>query len=670
MIEKKLWSSDELNSRLKNVNYSNNKNATFYTRLEPRTRNADFKKALSFEVYDPLWMLTRQWQFGRFKAVDCGSPVMIKVKTIKGRITSIQRMNKSGQFVFDSYSTDKPMEYEVEKQNVQITPYVRVESAMQLKKMLLATKKIQKSDFAFLYKEFKLDDIRESLDENDINSLKTKNNQALAEFYKFYLNRSFDGYKVYKDFETINIGKIEKLYSFLPDISIRKIFIDVLVKYVKWFANKFLPCSKNTNYWNDRKLGYDVKIGQGSNLFVAEDYDSGTLSWHSFDYSGQNSSAELQRTEDPKFLSYIPSPSQVPGAPASRLWEFENRKVNMGNGDNDCSSIGSAAIMQYVTMFSNDWMFAPLETETGCVLDVQGIIVKDSFGDRFYINKNAQQLDEENYNKSKKYDDPPYEQVIYTDRWNLFGSCFDDAYKINRFSTAQGLLFPPAVLRNEESKPVEEVQFLRDEMANMVWGVETVINNGCGGTMDGKTLSDLVFSDVDASNQAGANEQNSNKQDKTDDDKAIEYSLLIQNRVPMNWIPFVPEQVKRSEGGNCSDIEFRRGRMPVYFNKSYQWFAPSTDLLGYKFTGDKVNPMYINEEELASCGIKIVKTAQRTRWFLGKSFNWVGNKQVINEYQANSGLMFDELISKATGKAIKLKPQNQEQTQEETAPEK
>jgi hypothetical protein len=75
--------------------------------------------------------------------------------------------------------------------------------------------------------------------------------------------------------------------------------------------------------------------------------------------------------------------------------------------------------------------------------------------------------------------------------------------------------------------------------------------------------------------------------------------------------------------------------------------------------------MYINEEELASCGIKIVKTAQRTRWFLGKSFNWVGNKQVINEYQANSGLMFDELINKATGKAIKLKPQNQDETASE-----
>ena len=98
--------------------------------------------------------------------------------------------------------------------------------------------------------------------------------------------------------------------------------------------------------------------------------------------------------------------------------------------------------------------------------------------------------------------------------------------------------------------------------------------------------------------------------------------------------------------------------MPVYYKDGYKTIAPSSDLLGYKYTDERVNPLYVNEEEVASCGIKVVKTAQRTRWFLGKSFNWIGYKEVISEYQANSGLMFDDLIRKDTGKAVTLSPKS------------
>ena len=52
------------------------------TLIEPRTREANYAHALSFEVFDPFWLLARQWQFGRFKGNDCGSPVTMKIRTI------------------------------------------------------------------------------------------------------------------------------------------------------------------------------------------------------------------------------------------------------------------------------------------------------------------------------------------------------------------------------------------------------------------------------------------------------------------------------------------------------------------------------------------------------------------------------------------------------------
>lgn len=667
MYENFPWNenSDSLKSYYKSDVFKTIKNTSTCTRIEPRTRNSDYKKALSFEVFDPLWMLCRQWQYGRFKAADCGSPVMVKIKTVRKYIDSVLR--GSGENL--NYSTDVPLESEVEKQNIEITPYVRVESAMQFKK-LLADFEQRKSVISFLLKKYPLDS---SIDEKlePLEKLKEEKNEALNKFHRFYATRSFDGKKFYDALNGNDNTIVNEIVASIPNVngdsSIKKNLKKKVEDYKKWFKNKFFPClddsgNESKDCWNTSKLGYETEVTQRENCYVAEDYDSGKLSWYSFDKKGADD-LSVEKSEI-KMLSYIPTPANIPGAPSSRLWEFEDRRVNMGNGNNDFNFIGTVAMMQYVTMYSNDWMITPLETETGTVLDVEGIVIKDSFGNRHYINKSAQDLDELQYKKTHKNCtedelNKKFTKLSYTDRWDMFGCSYNDAYAKQNFTTSRGLFFPPTVLRCEESKPIEEVQFLRDEMANMVWGVETTLNNKCGGTMDGKTLSDSILSVVDETNLAEAG----SKEPITKNEEA-EYSLLIQNRVPMNWIPFLPEQMI----GNCREIAFRRATMPIFYNDGdecvYKKVRPSTSLLAAKKEKrdgkECVIPLYINEEELASCGVKVVKTAQRTRWFLGKSFNWIGNREIISEYQANSGLMFDELISPKTGKAIKVEAKKTE----------
>ncbi|WP_435345347.1 hypothetical protein [Haloarchaeobius sp. HRN-SO-5] len=48
---------------------------TFWTRLEPRTRDSQVDRPLRAEVHDPAWLLCRQWQVGEFQGEDAGSPV-------------------------------------------------------------------------------------------------------------------------------------------------------------------------------------------------------------------------------------------------------------------------------------------------------------------------------------------------------------------------------------------------------------------------------------------------------------------------------------------------------------------------------------------------------------------------------------------------------------------
>ncbi|MDL2308326.1 hypothetical protein LJC53_01945 [Bacteroidales bacterium OttesenSCG-928-C03] len=639
-------------------------------RIEPRTRKQDYANALSFEVFDPLWMLSRQWQFGRFNGNDCGTAVTAKIKTSKKRLDCLYPNRDMD--ACKEYSTHTPMEYEVEKMNKPITFFIRIESALYFKKLVEnrlledGCEEYRKDLFTQLMALFPLDPLPDIIGkERDIETLKTEQNSNLKRMYAMYGKRIFDGYKLFK-----NSGQeILKNLQYSPLWSSLHVILD---EYNAWFTKKYQPVEYvEDNCWNEQKLGYETAMGENANIYEAEDYHTGRLSWYSFDAVG-NFSKNGVREE--KLFSYLPVPASFPGAPNRRLWEFEDKGVQFGHQANDdFSLLANAVVMQYVSMYGNDWMITPIEAEVGTVLNVEGIIVLDTFGERIFIDTSAEETD--NLGRD----------VSFIDRWSLFGTTRVDAYETMDFMPQGGLLFPPTVRRTEESKPIEEVQFLRDEMANMLWGVETIINDGCDGTLDGKELSDAVLDVVDAQ-----------KKEMVDHEDEYDYSFLVQNRVPINWIPFIPQQIE----GEIREICFRRGRMPIYYNGDYRPVRPSTELLKYAkthlrkplrshssgyipvkrkagapqisilqlFPGSnmleydkrkdnadttKLIPRFIHEEEINGYGIKLITTAQRTRWFLGESFTWLGAKKVVSQYQANSGLMFDELIEKKDTNPVK-----------------
>src|SRR6266545_8027255 len=53
---------------------------TYWNRLEPRPRSESVREPLAARIRDPLWMLTRQWQFGEFQGEDAGSPAFVQVR--------------------------------------------------------------------------------------------------------------------------------------------------------------------------------------------------------------------------------------------------------------------------------------------------------------------------------------------------------------------------------------------------------------------------------------------------------------------------------------------------------------------------------------------------------------------------------------------------------------
>ena len=60
---------------------------TSWMRLEPRSRDAEMRTTLQARVYDPLWLLARQWQLGEFQGEDNGSPVMARWRAESAQLT-------------------------------------------------------------------------------------------------------------------------------------------------------------------------------------------------------------------------------------------------------------------------------------------------------------------------------------------------------------------------------------------------------------------------------------------------------------------------------------------------------------------------------------------------------------------------------------------------------
>src|SRR5262245_37359294 len=60
---------------------------TSWTRLEPQCADADMTTSSSARLFDPLWMLTRQWQMGEFQAEDAGTPIQARVRATTAMLT-------------------------------------------------------------------------------------------------------------------------------------------------------------------------------------------------------------------------------------------------------------------------------------------------------------------------------------------------------------------------------------------------------------------------------------------------------------------------------------------------------------------------------------------------------------------------------------------------------
>lgn len=611
---------------------------TLWNRLEGRPRKEDFDRSLRAEVRDPLWMLTRQWQFGEFKGEDAGSAVKARVQLNTTRIDRYavkqESRDATGGEQWDKtvpYDTSFPLETEVEREPLwqdgadSSSDYLVIRSQMGrywmrlLKHAQLGLPEVKN---AFLEK-FGFEDVSETPITEA--TAQVQSDAAAWQTLKAVIGRLPDGRKLLKAIESPNFDLWVEGQSALAPF--QQELKDLGKDFRSWFHRLYSqPQTGKEDAWAPSYLEYQFAVsapadesGDNRAVLVAEQYHQGHLDWYAFDIDTQNRLEDLPGVpfsensfEVRKPLAFLPTQIEFNGMPNVRLWEFEDRRTDFGSIRAGTTDVPLLLLAEFGLIYGNDWTVVPYNLEVGTLAEIMGIIVTDAFGVRTFIRAAGQG------------------QRMDWQKWSMY-----NLTSLAGLTPVDNRLFlPPTVAKIQESDPIEKVTLARDEMTNMVWGVEDripgVLGNGVDGFEAATALSNYFLQRIQQTTTA--TEAN---------DAKIRY--VLGTRVPENWIPFVPRHIP----GSNRQIRLQRASMPRLTDADPDSrVEPRGKILrtGLDVDADRdKEPYFLHEEQVPRAGARVTCSFQRARWFDGTVFTWLGRRKETGRGEGASGLVFDQI---------------------------
>lgn len=598
-----------------------------WSRLEGRPRADNFERALKAEVRDALWMLTKQWQMGEFEGDDAGSPVVSKLCT---SIADIDKY-KAGDKDVQAFDKEIPFEAKVEQRSL---PFSTLEQNISLDlRLIMGRRWMQLLDNAGLLtaavKQFflKYYGIKKPDPAKEEDAAICAHPEVWQQFAAV-AGRMIDGVQFFLD-----LASAPKYYdkADFPVAGDHQSFIDAEKAFKEWYADLFYqPTDPVNDAWEPSQLEYQFSISAnaetGEKVMHAEEYYQGHLDWYNVDVDKQTESlGQLPENPAPPVpkkdvQTFIPSPVMFEGMPNTRWWAFEDSKTNFSYIKPDSTDLAKLLLIEFGLVYANDWYLIPYKLPVATLTKIKGLSLTNSFGENFWIEA------------AGKGDDNDWT------RWNMFSMNTDSA----RPEPADiDLLLLPTVAKIQDGKPAEEVIFIRDELANMVWGIETIIPLPSGWSKSGFEAAAEYHALLQKLITDKFGEPVITDPAKDGDEEAkIRYEIM--NTIPENWIPFIPAHVK----DNNREVQLQRAAMPRILDGNPDQpdkIRPRTALLqvGLK---DKA-PYFIHEEEVPRAGIRVEQSFQRTRWNNGKVFIWFGVRKTTGRGEGSSGLGFDRIVA-------------------------
>lgn len=583
-------------------------------------------------VYDALWMLTRQWQFGEFQGEDTGSAIFAKIRMQTTRISRTKTANGTAQ----PYSDAVPLEERIENLPYRPDFKSKLDTAFVFMKCLDSAaaelnavgydSKVFKARLKTLYPIQNIDPVQNA-DSNEIilNKTASLSNEYLADIVNASAGRYFDGFLLHE-----NLNDTAKAVKDISNSNpAHTAFVTKAVNdYEVWFNKNYNSgSSANNTAWLPAHLEYQFACASpgedGNNIILsANEYYSGDLDWHSFDVnkvqtiaglSGAATTIEKEGITE-QLLTIIPTEAKFAGAPNSRWWQFENGSVDLGNINAGTTDLLKLIFTEYALLYNTDWLIIPYRVPVGTLCEIKGIVVRDVFGEQSFV-ESAIQGETDNWAG-----------------WGMYNLSTLNPDGVRDQPADTRLFVPPAVVKNLESEPLEEVHFIRDEMTNHVWAIEVSLSDKLGSHRDGQHAARSFTNYL---------QQLDIVQPGTVQQADTMFKYILSNTVPENWLPFIPVHIP----GSNRDVQLQRASMPRMFRSEFTHVRPRTQLLreGIGDDDQQTVPYFINEEEIPRTGVQLKATFQRTRWYNGAVINWYGNRKQTGRGEGSSGLYYDRI---------------------------
>jgi hypothetical protein len=578
---------------------------TTWNRLEPRPRINSVVRQLAAEVRDPLWMLTRQWQFGEFIGEDGGSIAWTSITTQVDGDAFWSNGNATGNptrpLLASTTLPARPLEevFEREDSSDPDDLTLGVELGQLFEEILEGVLGAAFGDHVGrLRAVYPLPRVS---DESGVS-------EEVRRFAEYFSGRTCNGWRVREDSDLVLLSNV------LPGVSTElrsRIAERFRAAVVEVIGEELLPEERT---WRSASLRYAGNLSSGPSaesprvrLSVSPGLN-GEIDWYAFDTLSRPGSG-------PTETRYVlPGYVRFRGMPNARFWDFERAESDPGAVSVDTRGLGRLLLVEFMLIQGNDWFTIPLPMPIGSVCQVTSLCVRNVFDEDTNV--------------------PPVERLH--EGWTMFSATRREPVTIGESweggcgpRVSEGvdrLLHLPASasMSMQVGPTVEEIRLQRDEMANVAWAIERVIPDPLGRPRPARELAELRLPRAPPSppaRDAGATE------------RATAGRYVLESAPPAWWYPLVPV---RAGTGTASTVALQAGHVfsagpPVASGRMIHELQEAS--------GNNS----IREEELTRSGLNLIRSHRMSRWIDGSIRRWCQRTRTTGSSEGSSGLGFDRL---------------------------
>lgn len=545
-------------------------------RVEPVTREGDPGQGLAAPVHDPLWGLARQRQFGELAGEDTGSPVQVSLRVRRDPLDGWRPAGADEMLPYDPHRQVLEAVVAGESAGPAISLRDRVDAGRRLAAALPGTT---------------LEDLRATFPLTAPATAPRLLVRAVAAFP--------DGVSVAA---AVRAGGTDAQLAAALGTSTQRVAADrpALEAHAGWCATTF---GTGPASWIPERLERRFELGSGGVAVAsAPAHTREVVDVADLDLTDKAIDLRLEEVAGQlPWLRLIPTRLTFPGMPNERYWEFEDARLALHRIDAATHDLARLALVEFSSTYGNDWFTFPVPVDHGTVATVPEIVVRDTFGEHELIGVAA---------------DP---------HWSMFTPSAPPG-------APPHLLVPSVSVARLAGRVVEEVRLIRDENANLVWGVECVVTDEAGTTHD-------VVAEYTAAALPSP---------ELPRDAELLYRLMTD--VPEHWIPFVPVHLDEDRPGLVHVDQHHRAvaLVEAVLPRPDTWgvlvvSAPRSSVLR------ELRGRPLREEEVGPAGVTV-----RRRWFLARSADggrhvWASRSVSTGRGEGASGLAFDVAIDMREG---------------------